>query len=51
MKYIAVLLTVFNRKEKTLECLERLYRLLPMDGYQVEVILQMMDVRTVRQRR
>lgn len=39
MKSIAVLLTVFNRKEKTLECLERLYRLLPMDGYQVEVYL------------
>lgn len=39
MKTIAVLLTVFNRKEKTIQCLERLYDLLPLDGYQVDVYL------------
>lgn len=39
MKSVAVLLTVFNRKEKTLECLKRLYSLLPLDGYQVDVYL------------
>lgn len=36
---IAVLLTVFNRKEKTLECLKRLYTQLSLDKYQVEVYL------------
>lgn len=39
MKTIAVLLTVFNRKDKTLQSLERLYNLLPLDGYQVDVYL------------
>ena len=39
MKTIAVLLTVFNRKDKTLQCLEQLYKLLPLDGYQVDVYL------------
>lgn len=39
MKTLAVLLTVFNRKDKTLQCLERLYGLLPLDGYQVDVYL------------
>lgn len=39
MKTIAVLLTVFNRKDKTLQCLKRLYDLLPLDGYQVDVYL------------
>lgn len=39
MKTIAVLLTVFNRKDKTLQSLERLYKLLPLDGYQVDVYL------------
>ena len=39
MKSIAVLLTVFNRKDKTLQSLERLYKLLPLDGYQVDVYL------------
>lgn len=39
MKSIAVLLTVFNRKDKTLQSLERLYNLLPLDGYQVDVYL------------
>ena len=39
MKTIAVLLTVFNRKDKTLQCLERLYGLLPLGGYQVDVYL------------
>lgn len=36
---IAVLLTVFNRKDKTLKCLQRLYTQLPLDGYQVDVYL------------
>lgn len=39
MKTLAVLLTVFNRKDKTLQSLERLYNLLPLDGYQVDVYL------------
>jgi len=39
MKSIAVLLTVFNRKDKTLQCLERLYRQLPLEDYQVDVFL------------
>lgn len=39
MKYIAVLLTVYNRKEKTLQCLERLYVQLPLEGYHVDVYL------------
>ena len=36
---IAILLTVFNRKIKTIECLEHLYKLLPIDGYKVDVYL------------
>lgn len=36
---IAVLLTVFNRKRKTIECLKHLHGLLPIDGYQVDVYL------------
>lgn len=39
MKTIAVLLTVFNRKEKTIQCLKRLYDILPLDGFQVDVYL------------
>lgn len=39
MKRIAVLLTVFNRKEKTLKCLENLYSQLPIEGYGVDVYL------------
>ena len=39
MKYIAVLLTVFNRKDKTLQCLERLYHLPPLEGYKMEIYL------------
>lgn len=39
MKTIAVLLTVFNRKEKTLKSLKRLYDQLPIDNYQVDVYL------------
>ena len=39
MKTIAVLLTVFNRKEKTLKCLENLYSQLPVDGYEVDVYM------------
>lgn len=39
MQIVAVLLTVFNRKDKTLECLKRLYAQLPLDGYQVDVYL------------
>lgn len=36
---LAILLTVFNRKEKTLQCLQRLYAQLPMEGYNVDVYL------------
>ena len=36
---IAVLLTVFNRKTKTLECLEHLYKQIPLEGYKVDVYL------------
>lgn len=39
MQTLAVLLTVFNRKDKTLECLKRLYAQLPLEGYQVDVYL------------
>lgn len=39
MQTIAVLMTVFNRKDKTLECLRRLYVQLPFVGYQVNVYL------------
>lgn len=39
MKSIAVLLTVFNRKEKTLQCLGNLYRQLPIQGYNVDIYL------------
>lgn len=39
LQKIAVLLTVFNRKDKTLECLKRLYAQLPLNGYQVDVYL------------
>lgn len=36
---IAVLLTVHNRKAKTLKCLQRLYAQLPLDGFLVDVYL------------
>lgn len=39
MQTLAVLLTVFNRRDKTLECLNRLYNQLPIDGCQVDVYL------------
>lgn len=39
MQTIAVLLTVFNRKAKTLECLQRLYAQLPIEGYKIDVYL------------
>lgn len=39
MQTLAVLLTVFNRKDKTLECLKQLYAQLPIDGYQVDIYL------------
>ena len=39
MKKIAVLLTVFNRKTKTLECLQRLYALFPVEGYKIDIYL------------
>lgn len=38
-KRIATLLTVFNRKEKTLKCLDNLYAQLPIEGYEVDVYL------------
>lgn len=36
---IAILLTVHDRKSKTLECLQRVYAQLPLEGYQIEVYL------------
>lgn len=36
---IAVLLTVHNRKAKTLECLRQLYAQLPLNGFKVDVYL------------
>lgn len=39
MQTIAVLLTVFNRKDKTMECLRRLYNQLPIKDYTVDVYL------------
>ena len=39
MKYWAVLLTVFNRKEKTLECLGRLFNQLPVENLQLDVFM------------
>ena len=36
---IAVLITCFNRKEKTLKCLDCLYAQLPIEGYEVDVYL------------
>ena len=39
MKYWAVLLTVFNRKEKTLQCLSRLFDQLPVEDLQIDVFL------------
>lgn len=39
MKTVAVLLTVFNRKNKTLQCLEKLYKQLPIENHQVDIYL------------
>ena len=39
MQTIAVLITCFNRKEKTLECLEHLHSQLPVEGYETDVYL------------
>lgn len=39
MQTVAILLTVFNRKKKTLECLKYLYKQLPLNGYNVDVYL------------
>lgn len=39
MKTIAILLTVFNRKDKTIKCLEKLYEQLPIEGYEVNIYL------------
>lgn len=39
MKSIAVLITVYNRKQKTIECLNKLYAQLPIDGFTVDVFL------------
>ena len=39
METIAVLLTVHNRKEKTLNCLRRLYSQEKIDQYVVDVFL------------
>jgi GT2 family glycosyltransferase len=39
MQTIAVLLTVYNRKEKTILCLHNLYAQLPIDGYEIDVYM------------
>ena len=39
MKYWAVLLTVFNRKDKTLQCLSQLFDQLPVEDIQIDVFL------------
>lgn len=39
MKHIAVLLTVHNRKEKTLRCLHDLFAQEPVDGYAIDIWL------------
>ena len=39
MKHIAVLLTVHNRKEKTLRCLQDLFAQDPVDGYAIDIWL------------
>ncbi|MFR9547137.1 MAG: glycosyltransferase family 2 protein [Rikenellaceae bacterium] len=39
MSKVAILLTVFNRKDKTLQCLHSLYKQLPIDGYIFDVYL------------
>lgn len=39
MKTIAILLTVFNRKEKTLKCLERVFSQWPIEGYEADVYM------------
>ena len=39
MKYIAVLLTVFNRKEKTIQCLTNLYKQALFSDFQLEIFL------------
>jgi GT2 family glycosyltransferase len=39
MKHIAILLTVHNRKEKTLKCLKHLVNQLPIKGYQTEIYI------------
>ncbi len=39
MKNIAILLTVYNRKAKTLQCLEHLFAQQAVDGYQWDVYL------------
>lgn len=39
MKTIAILLTVFNRKEKTLECLKRIYQQLNIENLKLEIYL------------
>lgn len=39
MQTIAILLTVFNRKTKTLECLQRLYAIPPIEGYKIDIYL------------
>lgn len=39
MRTIAVLLTVFNRKEKTMKCLEELHNQLPLERYNTDIYL------------
>lgn len=39
MQTIAILLTVFNRKEKTVKCLQHLNIQLPLQGYKTDIYL------------
>lgn len=39
MNTLAILLTVHNRKEKTLLCLDKVYSQLPIDGWSVDIYL------------
>jgi GT2 family glycosyltransferase len=39
MQYIAILITCYNRKEKTLSCLAALFNCIVPDGYGFDVFL------------
>lgn len=39
MQSIAILLTVYNRKDETLKCLKQLYTQIPIEGYKVDIYM------------